>query len=94
MWEIYNIPRDNRISYLNPGPVSKIRVQNYATGDAFIDAIGITEDAGYNVNDNWQRLHEYGWGINNDYTVTGILGNPIDVRDYYRRDRFWDLNDY
>ena len=82
------------ISYLNPGPVSKIRVQNYATGDAFIDAIGITEDAGYNVNDNWQRLHEYGWGINNDYTVTGILGNPIDVRDYYRRDRFWDLNDY
>lgn len=82
------------ISYLNPGPVSKFRVQNYATGDAFIDAIGFTEDVGYNLNDNWQRLYEYGWGINNDYYITGDSGDQIDVRDYYRRDRFWDLNDY
>jgi len=82
------------ISYLNPGPVSKFRIQNYATGDAFMDAIGLTEDIDYNLNDNWQRLYEYGWGINNDYYITGVYGEQINVIDYYRRDRFWDLNDY
>lgn len=82
------------ISYLNPGPVSTFRIENYATGDAYIDAFGVTEDPSYNLNDNWQRLYEYGWGINNDYYVTGASGDQIDIRNYYRRDRFWDLNDY
>lgn len=82
------------ISYLNPGPVSTFRIENYANGDAFIDAFGFTEDPSYNLNDNWQRLYEYGWGINNDYYITGITGDQIDVRNHYRNDRFWDLNDY
>lgn len=84
----------NGIAYLNAGPVSQFRIENYITGDAYIDAFGITEDPSYTLNDNWQRLHEFGWGINNDYYITGISGVQIDVRSYYRRDRFWDLNDY
>jgi hypothetical protein len=54
------------ISYLNLGPVSKFRVQNYGTGDLFVDAIGFTEDPSYVLNDNWQRLYEYGVGIDNE----------------------------
>lgn len=82
------------ISYLNPGPVSKFRIQNYVTGESYIDAVGVTEDSNYNLNDNWQRLHEYGLGINNEYFATGVSGDQFDVKLMYRNDRFINLNDY
>jgi len=79
---------DTGINYLNPGPVSNLRIQNYGTGDGYIDAVGITEDPSYNLNDNWQRLYEYGTGINNEYNwASGDLRE-----DFIRKDRFMDLN--
>jgi hypothetical protein len=62
----------------------KLRFQNIGSGTGFIDAYGNDWSAGqsgYNaIGDNYQRLHERGWGI----------CNSLDYFDYIKHDKFWE----
>jgi len=100
---IYNVvvkePSGQRIGsyhdiiWIKNGIPDKVFIQSIGAGDAYIDAFGYVS-GDYELNDNWRRLYEYGYGIGNEYNLTGVSGKQFDVRDFYYRDRFVNLNDY
>ena len=73
----------------------RMRIQNTGQGTGFMDAYGNSWNAtGYQIGDNWQRLHPKGFGLYNRDYATGALGN-VKVNglhyNYIRPDKFWDV---
>lgn len=56
------------------GNVSKIKFHNTSVGTGFIDGFGATPISGYSINQNWQTLYPWGWGLNHSDCLSGISG--------------------
>jgi hypothetical protein len=77
--------REN-VSFLINSRPDEICVQSLGSGDGFIDALGLYDDANYVENDNWQRLYPFGWGRSH---VDELSGETSLLEKYFRRDRFF-----
>ena len=87
---------NNGYNFLRTLGVSpKMRIQNIGSGTGFMDAYGNSWNAsGYQIGDNWQRLHPKGFGLYNWDYATGALGNVRATGlhyNYIRPDKFWDV---
>lgn len=83
----------NFLRTLGVNPTMKIR--NIGSGTGFMDAYGNSWNAtGYQIGDNWQRLHPKGFGLYNWNYSTGQLGS-VKVNElhynYIRPDKFWNV---
>jgi len=63
-----------------------LKVENIGTGEGFIDAIGLFTDLGYTENDNWQRIHPWGWGREH---LNDISGEMNLLENYFENDKFF-----
>ena len=83
----------NFLTTLGANP--KMRIQNTGQGTGFMDAYGNSWIAtGYQIGDNWQRLHPKGFGLYNWDYATGALGSIKATGLHYkyiRPDMFWDV---
>lgn len=62
------------------------KVQNIGIGEGFIDAIGLFTDVNYTENDNWQRIHLWGWGRQHLNDISGITNL---LENYFENDKFF-----
>ena len=73
----------------------RMRIQNIGTGTGFMNAYGNSwNSSGYQMGDNWQRLHPKGFGLYNLDYATGALGSVKATGLHYgyiRPDKFWDV---
>ncbi|MHA1408726.1 MAG: hypothetical protein ACTSQY_00160 [Candidatus Odinarchaeia archaeon] len=73
------------IQNLNTGISGKLRIESIGDGLGFVDAIGYNT-GDYERFDNYPRLRNIGYGLNNE-----CIYNSINVTDYVRKERFWEL---
>jgi len=94
--EINKIVENTGFNFLRTlGANPKARIQNIGSGTGYIDAYGNSWNAtGYQIGDNYQRLHPKGFGLYNWDYATGQLGNVKVTglhNNYIRPDKFWDV---
>ena len=77
------------------GANPNMRIQNVGNGTGFMDAYGNSWNSnGYQIGDNWQRLHPKGFGLYNRDYATGQLGSVMATElhyNYIRPDKFWNV---
>ena len=71
------------------GDVSKVKFHNTSDGTGFIDAFGATPVGGYLVNQNWQTLYPWGWGLNHLDFLGGVSGL---LQNYFLPDMPFNIN--
>jgi hypothetical protein len=91
-----SIMREDYIDFdfLRNGTPTHFRVQVYGTGAGHVDCIGLTGTGAYALGDNWSRLWNQGWGIDNEdvgRNDTGVIKVVNIYDDYIRKDRFFDV---
>lgn len=80
--------------FLRAGTGANFRVQVYGTGAGHVDCIGFTGSGAYTLGDNWSRLWDQGWGIENENVgrdQAGVIKVTNLYEDYIRKDRFFDV---